>query len=83
MKWYIIRELGAKSWTAYLVSPGQIGNLGPEFERRGPFKYFCKALMASVESKASPDLPSTPKRKTQMQSELDEVSVVDMTDLEQ
>ena len=83
MKWYIVRERGAKYWTAYLLSPGQIENLGPEFEHRGPFNYFVQALMASFESDAAPDLPSTPKRKTQMQSELDEVSVVDMTDLAQ
>jgi len=73
MNWYIIRERTSEYWHAYFLSPGQAESLGPLFEVRGPFEYFVQAITASVESKAAPALPSTPKRKTQMQPELDDM----------
>jgi len=91
-KWYIIKERGSKRGTAYRLSPSQIKKLRPEFEYRGPYNSFIQAVPGQADQTYSqsptvaapaPDLPSTPKRKTQMQPGLDEVSVVDMTDLTQ
>lgn len=44
--WYLIRKKGEKHWWAYQLSQYWADRLQPQYEKRGPFRSFLRAMIS-------------------------------------